>query len=197
MKKIISILLLAVVCSWQFSVWAQIPATDKKKVVMVIAQNEFRDDEFFPPKEILEKNDIEVKVASTSLAQARGSLGGVYRPDLLLTDVKAGDFAAIIFVGGMGATQYLDDPLAHKLAREFLNAKKIVAAICIAPVILAKAGILKGKRATVIPPEAGQLQQAGAIYAGKAVERDGNIITANGPSAAREFVEALVTALKE
>ena len=197
MKKTLSILLLAALCSWQFSTYAQDSAAGKKKVVMVIAQNEFRDDEFFPPKEILERSGIEVKVASTSLAQARGSLGGLYKPDLLLKDIKSGDFAAIIFIGGMGATQYLDDPLAHKLARDFLNSNKVVSAICIGPVILAKAGILKGKQATVIAPEADKIKEAGAIYTAKTVEKDGNIITANGPGAAKEFAEALVKVLKK
>lgn len=197
MKKTLFILLLFAACTWRFNAWAQGAVIGKKTVVMVIAQNEFRDDEFFPPKEILEKSGIKVKVASTALTEARGSLGGVYKPDLLLKDVKAGDFDAIVFVGGMGATQYLDDPLAHKLARDFLNSNKIVSAICIGPVILAKAGILKGKQATVIAPEADKLKEAGAVYTAKAVEKDGNIITGNGPGAAKEFAEALVKALKE
>jgi protease I len=197
MKKTSFILLLLAVCAWPFNTWAQDAVIGKKTVVMVIAQNEFRDDEFFLPKEILEKNGIEVKVASTSLAEALGSLGGVYKPELLLKDVKADDFHAIVFVGGIGATQYLDDPLAHKLARDFLNSNKIVSAICIGPVILAKAGILKGKQATVIAPEADKLKEAGAVYTAKAVEKDGNIITADGPGAAKEFAEALVKALKK
>jgi len=167
-----------------------------KKAVMIIAQGDFRDEEFLQPKEILEKNSIEVKVASSSLKLARGVLGAKVKPDILINDVKAGDFAAIIFVGGPGSSEYWNDPVAHKLAQEAAKTNKIVAAICIAPVTLAKAGVLKGKRATVWYSEAGQIKASGANYTGSSVEKDGNIITANGPQAAKEFAEEIVKALK-
>ena len=167
-----------------------------KKAVMIIAQDGFRDEEFFLPKEILEKQGIEVKVASTALTQAKGMLGAEVKPDILVSDIDVTDFDAIIFVGGIGASQYWDDPIAHKLAQEAYNRNKIVAAICIAPVTLARAGILKGKRATVWSSEAGNLRSAEANYTAKPLEKDGNIITASGPIAAREFGEEIVKALK-
>lgn len=167
-----------------------------KKVVMIIAQDNFRDEEIFQPKEILEKAGIEVKVASSSLKVAKGMLGGTIKPDMLVSDINAGDFDAVVFIGGAGASQYWNDAAAHKLIRDAFNTNKIVAAICIAPVTLAKAGILKGRRATVWSTEAGQLKVVGgAIYTGKDVERDGNIITAAGPFAAGEFGDELVKAL--
>lgn len=167
-----------------------------KKAVMIIAQDGFRDEEFFLPKEILEKQGIEVKVASTALTQAKGMLGAEVKPDILVSDIDVTDFDAIIFVGGIGASQYWDDPIAHKLAQEAYNRNKIVAAICIAPVTLARAGILKRKRATVWSSEAGNLRSAEANYTAKPLEKDGNIITASGPIAAREFGEEIAKALK-
>jgi len=175
---------------------AQEGVSQMKKVVMVIAEDNFRDEELIQPKEILEKNGIEVKVASLSLNLARGVLGAQVKPDILLSDVNYQDFAAVIFVGGAGSSQYWNDPVAHKLAQDAFHANKIVAAICIAPVTLVNAGILKGKRATVWSSEAGQLKAGGVNYTGRAVEKDGNIITANGPTAAKAFGEELVKALK-
>jgi len=167
-----------------------------KKAALIIAQEGFRDEELLQPKEILEKNGVEVKVVSTTLNQATGMLGAKVKPDILIKDVNVGEFAAVVFVGGIGSSQYWDDPIAHKLAQEAVNTDKIVAAICIAPVTLAKAGILKDKRATVFSSEAGQLKAGGANYTGKDVEKDGNIITASGPATAREFGEELVKVLK-
>jgi len=95
----------------------------------------------------------------------------------------------------MGATEYWNNEIAHNLARAALEKNKIVAAICIAPVTLAKAGLLKGKKATVWSSEANQLKSLGAIYTGKPVERDGLIVTANGPQAAEEFGETILAAL--
>jgi protease I len=166
-----------------------------KKIVMVIGQNDYRDEELLQPKEIFEKQGLEVSVASTSLDICKGALGAEVKPDILVKDIKVNDFDAIVFVGGQGAVQYWNDALAHKLAQDSLSANKIVAAICIAPVILAKAGLLKGKRATVWATEAGQILCNGAQYTKKNVEIDGNIITAAGPFAARQFAEEIIKAV--
>jgi len=190
MKRILLILLLL------FTAYAQAEVMKMKKAVMIIAQDSFRDEELLEPKEILERNGIEVKVASTTLDYAKGMLGAKVKPDILVSDVNARDFDAIIFIGGQGASQYWDDPVAQRLAQDGISANRIVAAICIAPVTLAKAGILKGKRATVWSSEASQLKAAGAKYTGRNVEKDGNIITASGPTAAMEFAEALLSSLE-
>jgi protease I len=193
MFKIFCILIFGFWISWA---GAQGEVVGMKKVVMIIAQDGFRDEELLQPKEILENAGIEVKMASTTLMQAKGMLGAKVKPGILINDISVRDFDAIIFVGGIGASQYWEDPLAHKLAQEANNTGKIVAAICIAPVTLAKAGILKGKNATVWSSEAGQIKAGGANYTGRPVEKDGNIITASGPVAARQFGEELVRALK-
>lgn len=158
-----------------------------KKVLMVIAPRDFQDQEFLKPKTILEKKGVKIIIASTSLNPATGMQGLKVKPDRLIKQVKAADYAAIIFVGGNGALALADDPSALSLAKEAWSNKKIVGAICIAPVILAKAGILEGKRATVSPSGAADLKKAKAFCTGKKVEVDGNLITGNGPGAAEEF----------
>ena len=162
---------------------------------MVVAAQGFRDEELFEPKEILERAGLEVKVASTNLSEAKGSQGAQIKPDILVQDINWKDFAAIVFIGGKGSIQYWDDPLAHRLIQEAYAGQRLVAAICIAPVTLARAGILKGKKATVWATEGEQLKDKGADYTARQVEKDGNIITANGPSAARQFGEEILKAL--
>jgi len=167
-----------------------------KRVVLIIPEDKFRDEELMQPKAFLEKNAIEVKVASTTLNPVIGMLGAKVKPDILVSDIKVEDFDAIVFIGGSGSAQYWDDPFAHQIARKANNSGRILAAICIAPVTLARAGVLKGKRATVFSSEADLLTAEGAKYTAKPLEKDGNIITAGGPSAAREFAEELLKALK-
>ena len=73
---------------------------------------------------------------------------------------------------------------------------KVLAAICVAPITLARAGVLEGKRATT--SLAGSVIEAeGATYTGALVERDGLIITANGPAASDAFGRAIAAALEE
>jgi len=164
---------------------------------MIISQDNFRDEELLESKAALEKAGIEVKVASVSLNIAKGSRGAEVKPDITFSSINIKDFDAVIFVGGAGAIRYWDDPLAHKLVKDAINSNRIVGAICIGPVTLAKAGILAGKRATVFPSGIEQLKAAGAIYTAGKVEKDGNIITASGPDAAEAFGEEIAKALNK
>lgn len=168
-----------------------------KKAVMIIASNNFRDEELLKPREVLEKNGVTVTVASSSLKEAKGMLGAKVKPDVLFTNIHVAEYDAVIFVGGSGADEYWDNPTAHKIANDANNAKKIVGAICIAPVTLAKAGLLKDKKATTYSSTVKDIKSAGANYTGADVERDGNIITASGPTAAQKFGETIVKALSQ
>ena len=167
-----------------------------KRVVMVIAHENFRDEEFQEPYELLTSLGASVEIASTSLEEAKGMLGKRVKPTMLLENVDPNEFDAVIFVGGSGAARYFNDSTALELARRAYEAGKVVGAICIAPVILANAGVLRGKRATVWDGDfVKQLEANGASYTGNSVEIDGKVITANGPHAARQFAEAIAKLL--
>ncbi len=168
-----------------------------KKVVMIIAPQNFRDEELFEPKQILTEKGAEVKVASASLEMAGGMLGAEIQPDMLISDIEPDQWDAIILIGGTGASRYWEDSSIHSMLNEAVKQNKIVGAICIAPVTLANAGILSGKRATVFISERQRLADKGADCTLKDVQRDGNIITASGPPAARGFGEAIAEALSE
>lgn len=163
-----------------------------KTVVMVIAEKVFRDEEYQVPKDILSKAGIKVVTASTTKGEATGKLGLKVKPDILVSQIEVDKIDGLIFIGGGGAEQYFHDPLAHRLAKEAAQKGKVYGAICIAPVILANAGLLKGKRATVFPSRAESLNNCGAIYTGGDVEIDGKLITGSGPEAAKMFGEGLV-----
>ena len=166
-----------------------------KRVLMVIASSQFRDEEYQKPRAILEAVGAKVTVASSSLQEATGMLGLKVKPDLLLKDARQAEFDAVVFVGGMGATEYWENPTAHALAKACFQAGKTTAAICLAPMTLANAGLLKGKKATIWKDAAGDFKSRGVVYTGKPVEKDGIIITGSGPDAAEEFGKALLEAL--
>ena len=159
---------------------------------MIIARKDFRDEEYFIPLEIFHKAGLGVVTAGSKTGTAVGVLGGEAEVTLDLKDAKAADFDALIFVGGNGAQEYFDNDAAHRLAQDFYNAGKIVGAICIAPVILANAGVLKGRVATVwsnaldkTGPKA--LKQGACAVSGDAVVVSGNVITGRDRDAAEEF----------
>lgn len=166
-----------------------------KKVALVIAEKQFRDEEYQVPHDLLQRAGFEVLTVCTSTNTAVGKLGLQVTPDTLLTELNPAELDALIFIGGGGSEQYFDDPLAHSLAQKTVELGKVLGAICIAPVILANAQVLVGKNATVFPDGASILQQNGANYTGRAVEVDGKIITGNGPEAAEAFSQALIRLL--
>jgi len=168
-----------------------------KKIVFVIAPDKFRDEELFETKERLEKMGAKTRVVSTTTKTINGMLGEKVKPDGLLGSVNPDSFDAIVFVGGVGVTALWDNEEAQALAKKFYNKKKIVAAICLAPVILANAGLLDGVKATVFRSAKKKLMAKGAEYVNKKVVRSGRIITANGPSAIPEFVAKIREALME
>jgi len=174
---------------------APLSRIDGKKVLMIIAPRDFRDEELTEPRSVVEAQGGKVWVASTSVGEARGMRGLRVKPDLSLDRVRVSDYDAVVFVGGGGASCYWDDETAWAIAREAVARGKVLAAICVAPVTLAKAGVLRGKRATVWPSEKARLKEGGAEYTGARVEVDGLIITADGPASARAFGEKIVAVL--
>ncbi len=168
-----------------------------KKVLMVIASREFRDEEYQKPRKILESEGVAVTVACSSMNESTGMLGLKVRPDILLKDAKPEQYDAVIFVGGMGATEYWDDPVAHALAKSVYGAGKPTAAICLAPMTLANAGLLQGKKATIWKDAVPDFKTKGVVYTGSPVEQDGRLITGSGPEAAESFARALVEALRK
>jgi len=171
-----------------------------KKIAIIIAYKDFRDEEYFIPKEVLENAGAEIKTASTKKGTAIGADGGEVEIDLLVSEINPADFDAIVFIGGPGALKYLDNEDSYQLAKETISQNKVLAAICISPVILAKAGVLEGKKATVwsSPMDRGPvkiLENNGAIYQDESVVVDEKIITGNGPAAAEEFGETIIGVL--
>lgn len=168
-----------------------------KKVLMIIASSNFRDEEYLIPHKILKSYGVDVITAASSLEISRGMLGAKVKPDILLAKAKVEDYEGIVFVGGNGSSEYWNDKIAHNIAQAAVAQDKILAAICIAPVTLANADVLIGKRATVFFSEVKRLKEKGANYTGADVEIDGNIITADGPQAAEKFAQAIIKLLKE
>jgi protease I len=202
MRKWVSILLVAVfllqilamgvIYRRQEVIW--VPG---KKVLMVVAPENFRDEELFDTRSQLEDAGIEVRIASTKKGTVRGMLGGTVRPDFTLDEVKVEDWDAIVFVGGTGCQVYFDNEEVLSLAKTAAEQGKKVCAICIAPVILANAGLLENRKATVWDGVFKEmLENKGAKYVNKSVVVDENIITANGPEAAKEFGRTIAKRLK-
>jgi len=167
----------------------------KGKILFVVAQKDFRDEELSKPKKILDDAGYATRVASITTDFAYGAMGAKIKPDLAVKDAKAEDYEYVVVVGGSGAPKLADYPEVLELLG---NAKK-VAAICAGPMVLARAGVLNGKNATVFKSQEllDALEQGGANFLDKSVVVDGTTVTANGPGAAEEFGKKMLEVLEK
>ena len=167
---------------------------------MIIAYKDFRDEEYLIPKEILQARGARISTISTKDGKAVGAFGATTNVDVLIKNLVVKNFEAVLFIGGEGMVKHIDDANFHRVARDAERARKILGAICVAPCVLAKAGVLTNKRATVWHSEMNKttikiLKDNGAIFVDEPVVVDKNIITANGPTAAQEFAQRLTEML--
>jgi len=170
------------------------------KVVIVIAPEKYRDEELAEPVAALNSAGIAFDIASTRPGTCTGMLGGKTIAGISFGDIGPKNYNGLIIVGGSGCQTHLwEDDLLVRLAIYFLETGKVVAAICLAPVVLAKAGILKQKKATVYdsPVAVLEMKKGKAVLIDQPVVIDGRIITANGPPAAKDFAAAVVKELSD
>lgn len=172
----------------------------KGNVLLVVAQ-QFRDKELVDTKEALQRNGFKCDIAAKDLHECVGADGLKIMPDKTLSESLDGIsmYRAIAFIGGPGARAYFDDKEVHLLARTARDAGLLVGAVCIAPMILAKAGLLMHKKATAWDGDKQQSAYFGQNkinYTGEDVTVDDKIITGNGPAAATAFGERIAHLIK-
>jgi protease I len=169
-----------------------------KKVLMVIPPTQFRDEEFFDPKKILEGEGAAVTVASTAVRTCYGAKGGTFQSQITIADAKADEFNALILCGGTSVPEFFwNDKKLQELAAAMAGAGKVVAAISLSTVVLAKAKLLTGKKATVyfLPQAIQELKNGGATYVTEPLIVQDKLILAEGPEESVKFGQAVSEAL--
>ena len=171
---------------------------DGKTILMVVPPTQFREQELFEPKKILEDGGAHVVVASTTARVCRGMTGGAVEAHISIADAKADDYAALVICGGSSVPDvFWKDKKLQELAETMAASGKIVAAICLSTVVLAKAKLLAGREATVyfLPQAIEELKEAGAKYVKETLLIHSNIILAEGPADSQRFGQAIRAAL--
>lgn len=164
-------------------------------MVYVFLADGFEEIEALAPVDILRRGGAEVKTVGVGSDTVTGSHGISVFCDIPESEVNFNDIEAVILPGGMPGTLNLQKSETVNAAMEYAYKNgKILGAICAAPSIPGKAGLLSGKRATCFPGFEKYLE--GAVVVDEPAVRDGNIITSRGAGAALRFGYALLSALK-
>lgn len=162
------------------------------RVIVFLAEG-FEEIEALTVVDYLRRVDILVDTVSiTDNKQVKGAHDIVVMADKIIDELgDLENYTTVIIPGGMpGASNLRDNKLVINIVKEIYEKQKLVAAICAGPIVLHRAGILKGKLVTSFPGFEEEL--TGSIYTGKDVERDKNIITARGPYFAVDFALEIV-----
>lgn len=157
----------------------------------------FNEEELFITKGTLEKNNYKSFIASDTWDMCEGSNGKKYKPDLKLENIHANNFAGFVLIGGYGAKDYQNNSRLHKILNDFNDCGKVIAAICIAPLILVGAGLLRCQSATCFPEVKLDFVRPDIDYKDQPVVVSKNIITARDPKASFEFAESILSLLNK
>lgn len=165
-----------------------------KKVFIHLA-NGFEEVEAITPVDVLRRAGCEVTLVSvTGKREVTSARGLTVLADRLFEDMDYGQADVILFPGGQpGSDNLTKHEGLKKVIGGFNREGKMIAAICAAPMVLANAGILQGKRVTFFPGTESKVK--GATFTGNAVEMDGNIITGKAAGVAMKFSLAVAEQL--
>ncbi len=168
------------------------------RILFIIAQNNFRDEELFIPKAKLEGAGYKCEVASITTNPSRGMKGSTVTPDLAVQNANLNDYDLIVVVGGAGAPELVNHAEVLSFLSQARTNNKKLAAICLGPMVLAQAGALQGKKVTVFqtPDSVASLKKGGATLMSDSIVIDNDLVTANGPEVSEEFGNQLIALLK-
>lgn len=169
-----------------------------KTILMVLAEQKFRDIEYITPRAFFEQAGIQVVTSSTA-KESVGRFGYKVSNQLLNSEINVADYDALFMVGGIGSLQYLEDDTLKDVTKQFLAQLKPVAAICAAPRNLVNWGLLTGQNVTAHNGDGSFAAFALAHGAIPKVEETvveaGLILTGNGPEASEALALALLKRL--
>ncbi len=166
-----------------------------KKVLMVLATQNFDLREYEGVRRVLEARGLRVDTAGPEPGSAVSENGRLVRTTVRLGDVKSWDYDAIVFVGGPGARRLAETEAATKLAKD--AEYKVLGALGLGVLVLARAGVVKGKTLTGDPAAAALILQQEGRYTAQPLEVADKTVTARGARYAEAFAQALLKVLEK
>lgn len=164
-------------------------------MIYVLLANGFEEIEVVTPIDIMRRAGLSVELVSVSgKKEVCGAHEMILSVDITADEIDMSDMDMLILPGGPGHVHLDGSKRVHELIEYAVKNEIYIAAICAAPSIIGKLGLLDGKKATAFPGFEKYLSGA-HVVSDKAVS-DGKFITGKGPGAAAEFGFMIVSELK-
>jgi len=165
--------------------------------VALLLENFVEEVEFIYPFYRLKEEGFVVNVLAPKIGEFKGKNGMTFVSNMRIEPDRIEEYDAVFIPGGYAPDRFRRDKETLEFIRNMYKQNKIVGAICHGPWTLISAGIVKGKKITGFFSIADDIRNAGAIYTGKPVEVDGNIITGTDPKAMPEMLKTFIEKIKE
>lgn len=166
-----------------------------KKIIMVIAQEGFRDEELLEPKALFEENGYTVVIASPQKGFCKGMLGVVLESDISIDDIVIdSSLKAFVVVGGVNAPSLMDYPKLGEHLSSVREQNIVLGAICLGPMVVASFGVIDELHATVFCTDdsMSMFKDHKIVYFKEDVLVDETVVTANGPHASTMFAQEVL-----
>lgn len=158
------------------------------KTIALLATDGFEDSELTKPQQAVEEAGARVTVISDHTGSITGKDGTKVTVEMTIDDVKAEDYDGLLLPGGVGNPDVMrQNTLAVNFVREFVSAKKPVAAICHAPWLLIEADVVNGRTLTSWPSLKTDIINAGGTWVDEAVVTDNGLVTSRKPDDIADF----------
>ena len=167
-----------------------------RSILLILAAKDFNEDEYLIVKSGLEKAGFKIFIASDAHSLCTGSKGMKVRADVSFFNMNERNFSALVIIGGSGIKPYWNNDQLQNLVISFHKQNKLIAAICSAPVVFSRAGLLNEKEATCYHSDIKELERDGAVFLDKSCIFRKNILTAQNASAAQEFTDLIAESLR-
>ncbi len=160
-------------------------------MIIVLLADGFEEIEALTPVDMLRRAGLDVKTVGINSKIAVGAHNIPVVCDAVPADISLNDVSMAIFPGGMPGSLNLDaSPYTDEVIKSVTSRGGHIAAICAAPLIFGRRGLLDGKRATCFPGFEDELR--GATVTGEEFVTDGNITTGKGMEYSLPFAKELV-----
>lgn len=168
----------------------------KNSILIFLSATNFSEEEYLIVKNLFLKAGKSIFITSDSHSVCSGNNGIKVKSDTDFYNVNYNNFSAVVLIGGKGSEDYWDNEALHKIVRNFQSAGKLVAAICSAPIILARAGLLSKIPATCRSEDKNELIKLGIEYKDRSIMAENSVVTADGPRSAEQFAETVLNMIK-
>lgn len=166
-------------------------------MVYILLAPGFEEMEALVPADLLRRAGVEVALVSLDGELVPGGHNITVKADCALSDVKLEDMEAVMLPGGgVGVANLGADPRVEELVKQAAERGKVLSAICAAPSLLSKWGLLEGKQAVCYPSWKDKIADA-RYQEGEKLAVDGSTITGQAAGASFEFGLKLIAALRD